>query len=115
MGTTGADGKDQEVRGLLACGEAACASVHGANRLGANSLLDLVIFGRRAAQTCKENFTPGQTQPELSADAGEESIARLDQKRFANGQHSTAEIRGRLQKTMQKHAAVFRKQDLLDE
>ena len=83
-------GNDEIVHGLTACGEAACASVHGANRLGANSLLDLVIFGRRAAQTTAETFKPGQAQPDLPADAGEESIARLDAKRFANGQHSTA-------------------------
>jgi succinate dehydrogenase/fumarate reductase flavoprotein subunit len=84
------------VQGLSSCGEAACASVHGANRLGANSLLDLVVFGRRAAITATELYKPGQKQPDLRANAGEESIARLDAKRFANGQHSTAEIRGRL-------------------
>merc|ERR1711966_388920 len=72
------NGEDYEVRGLLAAGEAACASVHGANRLGANSLLDLVIFGRRAAQTTAEEFKPGQAQRDLPADAGEESIANLD-------------------------------------
>lgn len=102
------NGNDVVIPGLTACGEAACASVHGANRLGANSLLDLVVFGRRAAQTTQENYKPGQTQPDLPADAGEESIARLDAKRFASGTHTTAEIRGKLQKTMQKHAAVFR-------
>lgn len=67
----GADGKDEVVPGLLVAGEAACASVHGANRLGANSLLDLVIFGRRAAHTTKELFKPGQTQKELPKGAGE--------------------------------------------
>ena len=109
------NGADVLIPGLLACGEAACASVHGANRLGANSLLDLVIFGRRAAQTVNEDYTPGQTQKELAPDAGEESIAKLDSLRFANGEHSTAKIRGQLQKTMQRHAAVFRRQDLLEE
>lgn len=84
------------IPGLSACGEAACASVHGANRLGANSLLDLVIFGRRAAQTMTETFTPGQTQQDFAPDAGEETIARLDKLRYANGAHSTAEIRGKL-------------------
>ncbi len=69
--TTGADGKDQIVPGLLAAGEVACASVHGANRLGANSLLDLVIFGRRAAHTTIETFKPGQAQKELPKGAGE--------------------------------------------
>lgn len=108
------DGNDVEVRGLLACGEAACASVHGANRLGANSLLDLVIFGRRAAITTQEQFKPGQTQPDLPSDAGEECIAKLDELRYADGEHTTAQIRLELQKTMQWHAAVFRRQDLLE-
>ena len=99
----------------MACGEAACASVHGANRLGANSLLDLVVFGRRAAETMTELYKPGDTQKELSADAGEETIARLDRLRYSKGQHSTAEIRDKLQRSMQRHAAVFRRQDLLEE
>jgi len=89
-------GNDVMIPGLAACGEAACASVHGANRLGANSLLDLVIFGRRAAQTTKETYMPGQTQQELAPDAGEESIANLDKLRYADGEHSVAKIRGQL-------------------
>ena len=113
--TTDENGKDVLIPGLLACGEAACASVHGANRLGANSLLDLVIFGRRAAQTTQETFTPGQTHKPLAADAGEATIAKLDKIRFAKGEHTPAKIRGQLQKTMQRHAAVFRRQDLLEE
>ena len=108
-------GNDVVVPGLTSCGEAACASVHGANRLGANSLLDLVVFGRRAAQTTKETYMPGQTQKELAPDAGEETIAKLDAMRYAKGEHTTAKIRGALQKTMQRHAAVFRRQDLLAE
>lgn len=84
------NGNDEIVHGLTSCGEAACASVHGANRLGANSLLDLVVFGRRAAQTTQELYKPGQKQPDLPANAGEESIARLDAKRFAKGNHTTA-------------------------
>ena len=59
------EGSDVKIKGLLACGEAACASVHGANRLGANSLLDLVVFGRRCAETVREDYTPGQAQREL--------------------------------------------------
>jgi succinate dehydrogenase (ubiquinone) flavoprotein subunit len=113
--TTGSDGKDQVVEGLYACGEAACASVHGANRLGANSLLDLVIFGRAAANTIKEKNTPGESQAELKSDAGEETIHRLDKIRYADGAIPTAKIRGELQETMQRHCAVFRKQDLLEE
>lgn len=81
------------MKGLLACGEAACASVHGANRLGANSLLDLVIFGRRAAHTTQEHFKPGQAQKELPKGAGEESIAKLDKIRHSNGTEPTAKIR----------------------
>ena len=84
------DGEDVYIPGLYACGEAACASVHGANRLGANSLLDLVIFGRRAAKTVEEQHKPGEAQPELSKDAGEGSIEYLDKIRFADGHHSTA-------------------------
>merc|ERR1719276_357776 len=85
------NGVDHKVNGLTSCGEAACASVHGANRLGANSLLDLVVFGRRCAETTREDYTPGQTQKELSANAGEESIAKLDQLRYSNGSIPTAE------------------------
>merc|ERR1712137_1403648 len=114
MGTTGADGKDQEVRGLLACGEAACASVHGANRLGANSLLDLVVFGRRAAETTVDEFKPGQAQPDLPKGAGEESIAKLDKMRYSNGHYPTGKLRMEMQKAMQRYAAVFRRQDFLE-
>merc|ERR1711865_401423 len=71
--TLGPNGEDRIVPGMLSCGEAACASVHGANRLGANSLLDLVIFGRRCAKTVREDYVPGQAQRELSPNAGEES------------------------------------------
>lgn len=91
--TQGPDGKDVEIKGLLACGEAACASVHGANRLGANSLLDLVIFGRRAATTTIEHFKPGQAQKELPKGAGEECISKLDHMRFSKGTEPTAKIR----------------------
>jgi len=100
---------------LLAAGEVACASVHGANRLGANSLLDLVIFGRRAAQTTQELFKPGQQQKDLPKDAGQKTIDNLDRIRFSKGSEPTAKIRLTMQKTMQRHAAVFRRQDLLEE
>lgn len=109
------DGKDKVVPGLYACGEAACASVHGANRLGANSLLDLVIFGRAAANTIKEKHTPGEAQSELKSDAGEASIANVDKIRYANGAIPTAKLRLELQETMQRHCAVFRDQKLLEE
>jgi succinate dehydrogenase (ubiquinone) flavoprotein subunit len=107
--TQDAQGNDLKVKGLLACGEAACASVHGANRLGANSLLDLVVFGRRCAETTREDYQPGQTQRELSANAGEESIANLDRLRFSKGSTPTAKIRSQMQNAMQKYAAVFRR------
>jgi len=107
--TQDAQGNDKQIHGLLAAGEAGCASVHGANRLGANSLLDLVVFGRRAAITTQEQFKPGETQKDLPSDAGEATIANLDKIRYAQGEFSTAKIRLDLQKTMQKHAAVFRR------
>merc|ERR1719167_1520147 len=101
-------GEDVVVPGLYSCGEAACASVHGANRLGANSLLDLVVFGRACALTIAEENKPNETIGNLSPNAGEASVANLDKVRFANGSVTTAELRGKMQKTMQSHAAVFR-------
>lgn len=91
--TKGPDGNDQIIHGLSAAGEAGCASVHGANRLGANSLLDLVIFGRRAATTTIETYKPGQAQKDLPKNAGEETISKLDKIRFSKGTEPTAKIR----------------------
>lgn len=113
--TIGADGKEEIVHGLLAAGEAASASVHGANRLGANSLLDLVVFGRSAVKTNLTMFKPGEAQRELPKGAGEATIASLDKIRFSKGTEPTAKIRLAMQKTMQRHAAVFRTQDILEE
>ncbi|CDK28625.1 unnamed protein product [Kuraishia capsulata CBS 1993] len=109
------DGNDQVVEGLLACGESACTSVHGANRLGANSLLDLVVFGRAVSHTIRDSLKPNTPHKELPADIGYESIANLDKLRTADGDLSTAELRLEMQRTMQKHCAVFRTQELLDE
>jgi len=109
------DGVEQVVPGLMAVGEAACVSVHGANRLGSNSLLDLVVFGRAAAKRCGELLTPGTRHAPLPANAGEDSIARLDKLRHADGSRSTAEIRDEMQRTMQNHAAVFRTGEVLGE
>lgn len=109
------NGKDSVVPGLYACGEAACASVHGANRLGANSLLDLVIFGRACAHTIAEIDKPGSDQAPLSEKAGEESIRNLDSLRFADGKQSTAELRLKMQKVMQTYASVFRTGETLSE
>ncbi len=104
------DPKDHEkvVPGLMAVGEAACVSVHGANRLGSNSLIDLVVFGRAAGLRCIELTKPNTPHADLPADAAEMPIARLDRYRFANGATPTAELRLRMQRTMQEDAAVFR-------
>lgn len=113
--TTDKNGNDQIIKGLYSCGEASCASVHGANRLGANSLLDLVVFGRAAVNTIKENHQPGEAQAELKSNAGEKTIEYVDRIRYADGPVPTAHIRGQLQDAMQRHAAVFRNQELLEE
>jgi succinate dehydrogenase / fumarate reductase flavoprotein subunit len=103
------------VTGLMAVGEAACVSVHGANRLGSNSLLDLVVFGRAAARFCAATMKPDARHAPLPADAGANSVQRLDRLRNANGSRSTAEIRLEMQKIMQNHAAVFRTGETLKE
>ncbi|MBT8079215.1 MAG: succinate dehydrogenase flavoprotein subunit [Gammaproteobacteria bacterium] len=103
------------VPGLMAVGEAACVSVHGANRLGSNSLLDLVVFGRSAAHHLADTMQPGARHRELPSGAGDDIVARIDRLRHADGSRSTAEIRLEMQKTMQNHAAVFRTGDSLDE
>jgi succinate dehydrogenase / fumarate reductase flavoprotein subunit len=102
------------VPGLLAAGEGACVSVHGANRLGSNSLLDIVVFGRAAALHCAKTVERGG-QRELPRDAGEATLARLDRLRHANGSRSTASIRLAMQRSMQAHAAVFRTGPVLRE
>ncbi|MEC7804411.1 MAG: succinate dehydrogenase flavoprotein subunit [Pseudomonadota bacterium] len=103
------------VLGLMAVGEAACVSVHGANRLGSNSLLDLVIFGRAAALRCAATISKDWKHRPLPADAGSKAIARLDRLRNANGSRSTAELRLEMQRIMQNHAAVFRTGEILQE
>ena len=106
---------DAVVPGLMAIGEAACVSVHGANRLGSNSLIDLVVFGRASGLRCAEILTPGERQQDLPADAGEESLARLDRFRYADGNTMTAELRLKMQKNMQTNCAVFRTGETLNE
>jgi len=113
--TLDANGNETAVPGLMAVGEAACVSVHGANRLGSNSLLDLVVFGRSAAQRCAEVLTAGERQRPLASDAGDQALERLDRLRFAAGSRPTAEIRLEMQRTMQHHAAVFRTGAVLKE
>ena len=106
---------DAVVPGLYAIGEAACVSVHGANRLGSNSLLDLVVFGRAVANRAAETIKPDAAQPDLPKDACDASLARLDKLRHASGDTPTAVIRDRMQRAMQADAAVFRTQETLEE
>jgi succinate dehydrogenase / fumarate reductase, flavoprotein subunit len=103
------------VPGLMAVGEAACVSVHGANRLGSNSLLDLVVFGREAARHCAATLQPGTAHRPLPKDAGALAVSRLDRLRNARGARRTAEIRLDMQRVMQNHAAVFRTGESLAE
>eukprot|EP01084_Bolivina_argentea_P161865 281712_1 len=113
--TIDAQGNDVPITGLLSCGESASASVHGANRLGANSLLDLVVFGRSCANTVAEEIQPNATKPALAADAGYESIEYIDKLLNKTGTRKTADIRLKCQKAMQSHAAVFRDGESLKE
>ena len=113
--TLGKDGPDTVVPGLYAVGEAACVSVHGANRLGSNSLIDLVVFGRAAGHRIAENVKAGSKHAPLPADATDLALGRLNHFRFADGSTPTAEIRMDMQRTMQKHCAVFRDEELLSE
>eukprot|EP01066_Platyproteum_vivax_P016608 Platyproteum_vivax@DN7180_c0_g1_i2.p1 len=102
------NGKDKVVKGLLAAGEAACASVHGANRLGANSLLDIVIFGRQAADTIGDVSKPNMDDVKLSPTAGQKTLDRISKLLDKKATKTTSEVRSEMQKVMQDHAAVFR-------
>ncbi|QSR23795.1 succinate dehydrogenase flavoprotein subunit [Hyphomonas sp. KY3] len=104
---------DSVVPGLMAVGEAACVSVHGANRLGSNSLIDLVVFGRAAGQRCGATTEAGATQPELPKGATDSHLARLDRLRNATGDQPVAALRLEMQKGMQNNCAVFRTGDVL--
>ncbi|OJX70418.1 succinate dehydrogenase flavoprotein subunit [Magnetospirillum sp. 64-120] len=103
-----ADNPDATVEGLMAIGEAACVSVHGANRLGTNSLLDIVVFGRAAALRAADTLKPGTPHKPLPADSADLAVSRFDRLRNASGSMHTSEIRLAMQKTMQNDAAVFR-------
>lgn len=107
-------GGDRLVPGLMAVGEAACVSVHGANRLGSNSLLDLVVFGRAAARRAIELAKEGDRQP-LKPDSGEQAIAHFDRYRNASGDTPTSELRLKMQRIMQNNCAVFRNGEILTE
>ncbi|HVX35911.1 MAG TPA: succinate dehydrogenase flavoprotein subunit [Hyphomicrobium sp.] len=106
---------DHVVPGLMAIGEAACVSVHGANRLGSNSLIDLVVFGRAAGLRCAETIESGAMQPELPKDTDDKILDRLDRFRYAKGGTPTAALRLRMQKIMQSNCAVFRDGPVLKE
>jgi succinate dehydrogenase / fumarate reductase flavoprotein subunit len=106
---------DAVVPGLMAVGEAACVSVHGANRLGSNSLVDLVVFGRAAGVRCAETISVGEGHRELPSDADDLALSRLDRARHASGSAPTAELRAKMQKVMQSNCAVFRTGEVLEE
>jgi len=105
---------DRIVPGLMAVGEAACVSVHGANRLGSNSLIDLVVFGRAVGLRCAEELKTGATQPEMKAAWTDPHLARFDRLRYAAGSVSTADLRLEMQLATQEDAAVFRTAETLD-
>ena len=107
--------EDNIVPGLMAVGEAACASVHGANRLGSNSLIDLVVLGKAAALRCSEVVKPGVSKVTFPKDAGNQAYERLEKFRNANGPIPTSELRLNMQKTMQNNCAVFRTAEILEE
>jgi succinate dehydrogenase / fumarate reductase flavoprotein subunit len=106
---------DHVIPGLMALGEAACVSVHGANRLGSNSLIDLVVFGRAAGLRCAEIVEPNGKHAELPKDSADKALARLDKARYANGGTATAVLRDKMQRTMQNNCAVFRTGEVLEE
>ncbi len=106
--TKAGDDPDAIVPGLMAVGEAACVSVHGANRLGSNSLIDLVVFGRAAGLRCGEKLEANANQPDLPKGAGDDHLARFDKFRNAKGGTPTAKLRATMQKAMQEDCAVFR-------
>ena len=107
------DDPDRVVPGRMSVGEAACVSVHGANRLGSNSLIDLVVFGRSAALRAADVLKAGATQPELKPSMSDGHLARFDRLRFADGSTTTAALRLEMQQAMQEDAAVFRTADSL--
>jgi succinate dehydrogenase / fumarate reductase, flavoprotein subunit len=109
------NGSEKTVPGLMAIGEAACVSVHGANRLGSNSLIDLVVFGRAAAKRAAELVKPGATHEEIGESETQKCLDRFDKLRNANGENSTADLRLSMQKTMQSKCAVFRTEKTLKE
>jgi succinate dehydrogenase / fumarate reductase flavoprotein subunit len=104
---------DTVIPGLMAVGEAACVSVHGANRLGSNSLIDLVVFGKAAGMQAAKSITPGESHADLAKDSAGKTLARFDGFRNAKGSMPTAQLRLAMQRAMQEDAAVFRTGDTL--
>ena len=113
--TKNSSGDMEIVPGLMAVGEAASVSVHGANRLGSNSLLDLVVFGRESSIQCQKTIKPMETQNKVNQNELDKIIDKFDSIRFSKGSLSTAEIRAEMQSIMQKHASVFRTEELMQE
>ena len=113
--TKNAEGDIHVVPGLMAVGEAASVSVHGANRLGSNSLLDLVVFGKASAEQCAKTLKPGALKSNIPQSVIDKAIDKFDRIRFSNGSLGTSEIRDEMQQTMQKHASVFRTEGILQE
>ena len=108
-------GDEKNVHGLMAVGEAACVSVHGANRLGSNSLIDLVVFGKAAADRINDTTSKDTSNSDIPKNIVDEAVARFDKTRNSKGEVSTSELRSRMQKVMQKHCAVFRDDQIMSE
>ena len=108
-------GEEKTVQGLMAVGEAACVSVHGANRLGSNSLIDLVVFGKAAADRINDTTSKNETNNNIPQSIIDEVISRFDKTKNSEGDTSTSELRSRMQKVMQKHCAVFRDDKIMSE
>jgi succinate dehydrogenase / fumarate reductase flavoprotein subunit len=108
-------GDEKNVHGLMAVGEAACVSVHGANRLGSNSLIDLVVFGKAAADRINDTTSKDTSNSDIPQNIVDEAVARFDKTRNSNGEVSTSELRSSMQKVMQKHCAVFRDDQIMSE
>jgi len=108
-------GEEKNVQGLMAVGEAACVSVHGANRLGSNSLIDLVVFGKAAADRINDTTSKNEANNDIPQSIIDKVILRFDKTRNSRGDTSTAELRSRMQKVMQKHCAVFRDDQIMTE
>ena len=112
---TSVNGEEVPVPGLMAIGEAACVSVHGANRLGSNSLIDLVVFGKAAADRINDTVSKTDPNKEIDHSAVDKILDRFDKIRNSNGTTPTSQLRDKMQKVMQNHCAVFRDDEILSE